>query len=277
MQEINVILKSLNEIEFFFAYQKQILILDKCKCGDFMHDFKKYDKIASNMMNSTEIIKKEILKIHSENIRLNRLNSDLTEKLSNLTNPKFERYRSQQNINNMPYNQIHFLKATQKITTIGKEIEETESKLAFLKNVSNKTDLSSSSSFVSSGYGSQPYHEQNLSRKSHDNLVKFNSTSPPVFQTIKILNEYNSNDKEPVDNLKGSNNGSITNSQNSDFIISSSSYSSTSSSSSPFLGTYIPLKLDNFKAGLSAFKPIKNSQKKNEINQNDINEYEYDW
>jgi len=220
-------------------------------------------------------MRKEICKMHTENIRLNKLNSDLTEKLSHFTRSDFKRYRSQQNINKLNNDETQLLKNTPKITTIGQAIEKTESKLAVLKNIANKADLSSSSSFASSGYGSQPSHLQNVcTKKPQDQPTRLrssiNNSTPPICRQIPLLRGPNVYHKEPLDTLEQENNGSTLTSQNSEFVISSSSSSSSSSFSSS--GVSSPVILNIFRTEGSVFKPIKA-----QINEHDMNEYEYEW
>ncbi len=76
--------------------------------------------------------------------------------------------------------------------------------------------------------------------------------------------------KEPLDTLEQENNGSSLTSQNSEFVISSSSSSSSSSFSSS--GVSSPVILNIFRTEGSVFKPIKA-----QINEHDMNEYEYEW
>ncbi len=268
MQEISVILKSLHELEFLFAYHKHILTVNKCMCGNFMQNLKEFYRVYTNMKDLSTFMRKEICKMHTENIRLNKLNSDLTEKLLHFTRSDFKRYRSQQNINKVNNYETQLLKNTPKITTIGQAIEKTESKLAVLKNIANKADLSSSSSFASSGYGSQPSHLQNAQPTRIRSSI--NNSTPPICRQIPLLRGPNVYHKEPLDTLEQENNGSSLTSQNSEFVISSSSSSSSSSFSSS--GVSSPVKLNVFRTEGSVFKPIKA-----QINEQDMNEYEYEW
>jgi hypothetical protein len=261
MQEINVILSSLHELEFLFAYNKHILTVNQCKCDNAVCNLKEFYRVYLNMKNLSIFLRKEVSKLHNENIKLRKHNTNLTNRLNTVlrhssaegvysvrasnqniyddlgkkffkldrldslidTNtttlptpnstykknesPKMKKFCSQQNVNKIPVTEkgalgsyaselalhdsaeIHLLKATPRITTIGKTIEETESKLAIRRTVNsfqgtakrqtqskqisfvlsperkNTGAFSSASSFSSSGYSSQKLLDQANSRQ----------------------------------------------------------------------------------------------------------------
>lgn len=86
MQEIGIVLKSLHELEFLVAYQKQMLSSNsKCTCNTFVCNLKEFYRVYFNMKNLTTFLKNEICKLYAENCRLNELLSEqlFTRKLAN--------------------------------------------------------------------------------------------------------------------------------------------------------------------------------------------------
>lgn len=188
MQEIGIILKSLNELEFLVTYQKQILATtttnNSCTC-----DVQDVCRIYLNMKNLTSFLKNEFWKLYTENSRLKELNQIL------LVNSKqSNKFKSQQNLNyNYEKIKIFNVHASEvATTTLGKAIEETESQLAMKRQIpfnylhnqqqqqhhsdfkKELSSISSSNSFTSSGYSSQMRsNRMNTFKSSFENMVAF--------------------------------------------------------------------------------------------------------
>ena len=176
MQEISVLLKSLHELEFLFAYHKHILTVNKCDCDNFMHNLKEFYRVYLNMKNLSVFLRKEISKMYNENLKLKKQNAKLNDKLSskrsdrshnihddlgkkfyklekfdslmdvtasnNMNCQPMRRSFSQQNLSqesllSLKTTTSTLFRTTPATTTIGQTIEETESKLAIRKNIMN--------------------------------------------------------------------------------------------------------------------------------------------
>lgn len=176
MQETSMLLKSLHELEFLFAYHKHILTVNKCDCDNFMHNLKEFYRVYLNMKSLSVFLRKEICKIYNENQKLKKQNAKLNEKLSenrsgkmtsasskniyddlgkkfyklekldsliDTTAEKNQPIRksfSQQNLNQeslLRPDKVSLFRTTPATTTIGQTIEEAESKLAIRKSIMN--------------------------------------------------------------------------------------------------------------------------------------------
>ena len=77
MQDIGVLLKSLHELEFLFAYHKHILTITQCHCDSFVNNLKEFYRVYMNMKNLSVLLRKGILKIYTENCKLKQQNMAL--------------------------------------------------------------------------------------------------------------------------------------------------------------------------------------------------------
>ena len=77
MQDIGVLLKSLHELEFLFAYHKHILTITQCHCDSFVNNLKEFYRVYMNMKNLSVLLRKGILKIYTENCKLKQQNTAL--------------------------------------------------------------------------------------------------------------------------------------------------------------------------------------------------------
>ena len=84
MQEISVLLKSLNELEFLVAYQKHIITSSKCTCDPFLDNLKEFYRLYVNMKHLAYSIKSGIWQLYNENLRLKEANDGLTDKLAEI-------------------------------------------------------------------------------------------------------------------------------------------------------------------------------------------------
>ena len=73
MQDIDLLMKSINELEFLVAYQKHVITTSKCTCDSFMDNLRELYRVYTNSKYLTNTLKNGINKFHAENIRLQNL------------------------------------------------------------------------------------------------------------------------------------------------------------------------------------------------------------
>jgi hypothetical protein len=72
MQDIDLLLKSINELEFLVAYQKHLITTSKCKCDTFMDSLRELYRLYTNSKYITNTLKNGINKLYKENKSLKK-------------------------------------------------------------------------------------------------------------------------------------------------------------------------------------------------------------
>ena len=70
MQDIDLLMKSINELEFLVAYQKHIITTSKCTCDTFMDNLRELYRVYTNSKYLTSTLKNGINNFYMENMRL---------------------------------------------------------------------------------------------------------------------------------------------------------------------------------------------------------------
>jgi hypothetical protein len=73
MQDIDLLMKSINELEFLVAYQKHVITTSKCSCDTFMDNLRELYRVYTNSKCLTSTLKNGINSFYMENIRLRNL------------------------------------------------------------------------------------------------------------------------------------------------------------------------------------------------------------
>ena len=94
MQEIDLLMKSINELEFIVAYQKHVISTSKCTCDTFMDNLRELYRIYTNSKILTQTLKNGINKLYEENLRLKN-----TPLISNEASKRFNYLYNDQNLN----------------------------------------------------------------------------------------------------------------------------------------------------------------------------------